>query len=200
MNCLFGDFLLQPAWEGAQDLKLKQLHPSIGNLMLGEVSPAHNMPVGTSCRDKANSDRGCWMLFFSLNYLNIFTADPFFSHLYQTLDNISIKFSMMAVSFKDLNCPISPHIFRNHVLKEFTSVVPTAQTWKPILQNYGDSRSEVALFHSILNHEFSWKAKEKAKQDQSTKHPAALFGCDRCFICTGQWSTALCDTFITNDA
>lgn len=78
MNCLSGGFLLQPAWEGAQDLKLKQLHPSIGNLMLGEVSPAHNMPVGTSCRDKANSDRGCWMLFFSLNYLNIFTADPFF--------------------------------------------------------------------------------------------------------------------------
>lgn len=138
--------------------------------------------------------------FFHLITLIFLLLTLFFSHLYQTLDNISIKFSMMAVSLKDLNCPISTHIFRNHILKEFTSVVPTAQTWKPMLQNYGDSRSEVALFRSILNHEFSWRAKEKAKQDQSTKHPAALFGCDRCFICTGQWSTALCDTFITNDA
>lgn len=140
------------------------------------------------------------IFFFHLTTL-IFYSWPFFFHTYsRTTNSISIKFSMIAISFKDLNCPISPRIFRSHALEEFTSVVPTAQTWKSMLQNSGDSRSECTLFHSILNHEFSWKAKEKAKQDQRMKHITALFGCDRCFICTGQWSIALYNIFITNDA
>lgn len=83
VNCPFQWLFIPPAWEGAQDLKLKQLHPSTGNLMLAEVSPTHNTPIGTSCRDKANSNGGCWMLFFFHLTTLIFYSWPFFPHLPQ---------------------------------------------------------------------------------------------------------------------